>query len=89
VRVLGSLQGEYVQLAFTDTGNGIAASEIPKIFDSFYRGRPIPGEEMGAGLGLTIVQQLLLRCGGSISVTSQLGRGSTFKVLLPVVGDDQ
>jgi len=32
---------------------------------------------------------LLLRCGGSISVTSQLGRGSTFKVLLPVVGDDQ
>ncbi|MEQ8958829.1 MAG: DICT sensory domain-containing protein, partial [Coleofasciculus sp. C2-GNP5-27] len=89
VRVLGSLQGEYVQLAFTDTGNGIAASEIPKIFDSFYRGRPIPGEEMGAGLGLTIVQQLLLRCGGSISVTSQVGKGATFKVLLPVVGDDQ
>ncbi|MEQ8538470.1 MAG: DICT sensory domain-containing protein [Coleofasciculus sp. D1-CHI-01] len=89
VRVLGSLQGEYVQLAFTDTGNGIAASEIPKIFDSFYRGRPIPGEEMGAGLGLTIVQQLLLRCGGSISVTSQVGKGSTFKVLLPVVGDAQ
>ncbi|MEQ9239158.1 DICT sensory domain-containing protein [Coleofasciculus sp. E2-BRE-01] len=89
VRVLGSLQGEYVQLAFTDTGNGIAASEIPKIFDSFYRGRPIPGEEMGAGLGLTIVQQLLLRCGGSISVTSKVGKGSTFKVLLPVVGDDQ
>jgi len=88
VRVLGSLQGEYVQLAFTDTGNGIAASEIPKIFDSFYRGRPLPGEEMGAGLGLTIVQQLLLRCGGSISVTSQVGKGSTFKVLLPVVDDE-
>ncbi|MEQ8751916.1 MAG: DICT sensory domain-containing protein [Coleofasciculus sp. G1-WW12-02] len=84
VKVLGSLQGEYVQLAFTDTGSGIAASEIPKIFDSFYRGRPIPGEEMGAGLGLTIVQQLLLRCGGSISVKSQVGKGATFKVLLPV-----
>jgi two-component system phosphate regulon sensor histidine kinase PhoR len=38
----------------------------------------------GAGLGLTIVQQLLLRCGGSISVTSRLGKGSNFKVLLPV-----
>ncbi|MFP4102901.1 DICT sensory domain-containing protein [Coleofasciculus sp.] len=88
VRVLGSLQGEYVQLAFTDTGNGIAASEIPKIFDSFYRGRPLPGEEMGAGLGLTIVQQLLLRCGGSISVTSQVGKGATFKVLLPVVDNN-
>lgn len=89
VRVLGSLQGEYVQLAFTDTGNGIAPGEIPKIFDSFYRGRPLPGEDMGAGLGLTIVQQLLLRCGGSISVTSQVGKGSTFKVLLPVVDDDE
>ena len=84
VRVLASLQGEYVQLAFSDTGIGIAPSEIPKIFDSFYRGRPIAGAETGAGLGLTIVQQLLLRCGGSISVTSQLGKGSTFKVLLPI-----
>ncbi len=84
VRVLASLQGEYVQVAFSDTGMGIAHSEIPKIFDSFYRGRPIAGEETGAGLGLTIVQQLLLRCGGSISVTSQLGKGATFKVLLPI-----
>lgn len=84
VRVIASLQGEYVQLAFSDTGMGIAHSEIPKIFDSFYRGRPIAGEETGAGLGLTIVQQLLLRCGGSISVTSQLGKGATFKVLLPI-----
>ncbi len=84
VRVLGSLQGEYVQLAFSDTGIGIASSEIPKLFDSFYRGRTIAGEEIGAGLGLTIVQQLLLRCGGSISVTSKLGKGTTFKVLLPI-----
>jgi hypothetical protein len=84
VRVIASVQGEYVQLAFSDTGIGIAHSEIPKIFDSFYRGRPIAGAETGAGLGLTIVQQLLLRCGGSISVTSQLGKGTTFKVLLPI-----
>lgn len=84
VRVIASIQGEYVQLAFSDTGMGIAPSEIPKIFDSFYRGRPIAGEETGAGLGLTIVQQLLLRCGGSISVTSQLGKGATFKVLLAI-----
>lgn len=78
-------QGEYVQLEFHDTGIGIAAGEIPKIFDRFYRGRPAMGEDIaGAGLGLTIVQQLLLRCGGSISVSSNLGDGSTFKVLLPV-----
>ncbi len=84
VRVRVTLQGQYVQLAISDTGIGIAASEIPKIFDRFYRGRSTTGEETGAGLGLTIVQQLLLRCGGSISVTSRLGEGSNFKVLLPV-----
>ncbi len=84
VRVGVTLQGQYVQLAISDTGIGIAASEIPKIFDSFYRGRSTTKEETGAGLGLTIVQQLLLRCGGSISVTSRAGEGSHFKVLLPV-----
>jgi signal transduction histidine kinase len=84
VKVQATLQGEYVQLAISDTGVGIAAGEIPKIFDSFYRGRSTTGEDMGAGLGLTIVQQLLLRCSGSISVTSRLGEGSNFKVLLPV-----
>ncbi|HBE18543.1 MAG TPA: hypothetical protein DEG17_26740 [Cyanobacteria bacterium UBA11149] len=89
VRVLASLQGEYIQLAFSDTGIGIAPSEITKLFDSFYRGRPIAGAETGAGLGLTIVQQLLLRCGGSISVNSQLRKGSTFKVLLPIASSGE
>lgn len=84
VKVWTTLQGEYVQLAFSDTGIGIADSELPKIFDNFYRGRSTIADEIGAGLGLTIVQQLLLRCGGSISVTSKLGEGSQFKVLLPV-----
>ena len=85
VWVRSRLQGDYVQLEFRDTGIGIASSEIPKIFDRFYRIRPTAGEEAGgAGLGLTVVQQLLLRCGGSISVKSKLGEGSIFNVLLPV-----
>jgi signal transduction histidine kinase len=86
VWVRSRLQGDYAQLEFSDTGIGIAPSEIPKIFDRFYRIRPAASEDVGgAGLGLTIVQQLLLRCGGSISVKSKLGEGSSFKVLLPVV----
>lgn len=84
VSVKATLQGEYIQLAFRDTGIGLTTSEIPKIFDIFYRGRSTTGEDIGAGLGLTIVQQLLLRCGGSVLVTSKLGEGSNFKVLLPV-----
>jgi signal transduction histidine kinase len=85
VWVRSRLQGDYAQLEFRDTGIGIATSEIPKIFDRFYRIRAVAhGDVGGAGLGLTIVQQLLLRCGGSISVKSKLGEGSVFNVLLPI-----
>ncbi len=85
VWVRAKQQGDYVQLEFRDTGIGIAAGEIPKIFDRFYRVRQAVDEDMGgAGLGLTIVQKLLLHCGGSISVKSRVGDGSTFNVLLPI-----
>lgn len=84
VWVRAKQQGEYVQLEIRDTGVGIAPSEIPKIFDRFYRVRQSADDSSGAGLGLTIVQQLLLHCGGSISVKSRVGEGTTFNVLLPV-----
>ncbi|MEH2289061.1 DICT sensory domain-containing protein [Nostoc sp.] len=81
-------QGDYVQLEFRDTGIGIAENEIPKIFDRFYRVRTAVIEDYGgAGLGLTIVQQLLLRCGGSISVRSKLSEGSSFTVQLATVSN--
>jgi len=81
------LQSNYVQLEFRDTGIGIAENEIPKIFDRFYRVRPGATEDKGgAGLGLMIVQQLLRRCGGSISVKSKLCEGSIFTVQLVVSG---
>lgn len=89
VWVRAKRQGEYVQIDVQDTGLGISSSEIPKIFNRFYRVRSTTGEDFGgAGLGLTIVQQLLLRCGGSITVNSRLGQGSTFSVLLPVYRQD-
>ena len=85
VWVIASAQGDYVQLEFRDTGIGISPYEIPRIFDRFYRVRSASSDDpSGAGLGLTIVQQLLLRCGGSISVKSKAGEGSTFNVLLPI-----
>ncbi|MEH2282754.1 MAG: DICT sensory domain-containing protein [Nostoc sp.] len=88
VWVRARTQGDYVQLEFRDTGIGIAENEIPKIFDRFYRVRTSATEDYGgAGLGLTIVQQLLLRCGGSVSVKSKLSEGSTFTVQLASVGN--
>lgn len=88
VSVQVSQKREYVQIAFVDTGIGIAPIDLRRIFDRFYQGRSTPTDITGAGLGLTIVKQILQRYGGSISVTSQLRRGSAFKVLLPTVIDN-
>ncbi len=90
VFVQASVQGDYIQLEFRDSGMGIPLSDIPKIFDRFYRGRTLlsthlTGADTGVGLGLTVVQNILLHCGGSISVTSQAGVGSRFRVLLPTL----
>ncbi|XGV98101.1 MAG: ATP-binding protein [Leptolyngbya sp. BL-A-14] len=85
VLVRAKQQGSYVNLEVRDTGIGMAPGELPKIFDRFYRVRQSSTEDAsGAGLGLTIVQQLLFHCGGSISVKSKPGEGSTFTVLLPI-----
>jgi two-component system, OmpR family, phosphate regulon sensor histidine kinase PhoR len=94
VFVQASVQGDYVQLEFRDNGVGIPMSDLPKIFDRFYRGRSLPNTgasetDPGVGLGLTVVQNILLRCGGSISVTSQTGTGSRFRVLLPTLASRQ
>ncbi|MGF1482105.1 MAG: ATP-binding protein [Cyanophyceae cyanobacterium] len=84
VYVQAYLRHQAVEIVFSDTGIGIESHELPKIFDGFYRGRTAPTELASAGLGLTVVQQLLQRCGGSVSVTSRVGKGSTFRVLLPI-----
>lgn len=85
VSVTVQVQGEHIQIAVKDTGVGIAKSELHRIFDSFYQGRSTSAESpSGAGLGLTLVRQLLDRCGGSISVSSKLKSGSTFRAILPI-----
>ncbi len=73
----------FVQIEVRDTGIGIPPEDLAKIFERFYR---VPRARMdipGVGLGLTIVQKLLLGLGGAVSVRSELGQGSTFTVLLP------
>ncbi|MGF1542749.1 MAG: ATP-binding protein [Pleurocapsa sp.] len=83
--VQATLKEGYVELTVSDTGIGIETKELNKIFDGFYRTRATNKDYTGAGLGLTLVQQLVKRCGGSISVSSKVGKGTSFKILLPVV----
>ena len=72
------------RLEVRDTGVGIDASEIPHIFDRFYRGsRANEARGSGSGLGLAIVKSIVDMHGGRISVESGVGTGTTFVVILP------
>jgi signal transduction histidine kinase len=74
-----------VQIEVRDTGVGITSTDLPNIFDYFFRGRNLPPDaDEGAGLGLSIVQQLLMVCNGTIMVNSQPNSGTTFLVQLPL-----
>ncbi len=71
----------------SDTGIGIPADEIPRIFEEFYRTEAARRmEEIGTGLGLPIVRQVVEIYGGTLEVESEVGRGSTFRFALPLEG---
>lgn len=67
----------------TDSGCGIAAEQLPYVFDRFYRADPARTAGMGVGLGLAIARTIVEAHHGRIEVTSTSGRGSSFRVLLP------
>ena len=80
---------EWAEIAVRDEGVGIAAQDIPHLFERF---RQIDREEMeqqGRGLGLAIAQELISLHEGEIAVESELGVGSTFTIRLPVVKQDE
>jgi len=77
-----------IAITVRDTGIGIAATDLPHVFDRFWRAdraRSRAAERGGFGLGLAISQWIVQAHGGSLTAQSRLGRGSVFTVVLPVV----
>jgi CheY-like chemotaxis protein/nitrogen-specific signal transduction histidine kinase len=74
---------EHVTISVIDTGNGIGAADLKRLFVPFERLDAAQGGVVGTGLGLALSERLMALMHGSITVESTLGRGSTFKIKLP------
>ena len=72
----------YVRLDVSDNGKGIPESDQAAVFRRFYREKEVH-DEQGAGIGLYLAREIVVRQGGYMKVTSEVGRGSTFSVFLP------
>ncbi|MDP9002046.1 MAG: ATP-binding protein, partial [Myxococcota bacterium] len=84
VVVSASLEGDRINLVVSDTGRGIAAEHLPRIFERFYRVDAGRSRELGGtGLGLSIVKHMVEAMRGKVWVESEVGRGATFIVSLP------
>ena len=83
IEVLAENHGEFVTVSIKDHGCGMDEETQQNIFNKFYQGDKSRSVE-GNGLGLPIVQKILKAIGGDIKVQSELGKGSTFVVILPV-----
>jgi PAS domain S-box-containing protein len=81
VRVRAEPAGRFIEVSIADSGSGIAAGELPHIFDRFWKADR--GSRSGAGLGLAICKGIVDAHGGHITVESTLGVGTTFRVTLP------
>jgi signal transduction histidine kinase len=74
-----------VRISIEDKGIGISPSDLPHVFDPFYRGLGVrDGQVRGVGLGLYLVKRMMEAMDGGVSVSSKAGRGSVFTLHLPI-----
>ena len=74
-------QGENVEIQFSDTGEGIKKEDLKKVFEPFYTTKPVG---QGTGLGMSITYRVIKNHNGEISVDSEVGKGTTFTITLPI-----
>ena len=88
IEVTISTVNRFVKIDISDNGYGIAEKELEYIFDNFYRGDNVEYNGItGAGIGLSIVRELVIQNNGVIEVNSTINRGSSFIISLPVASD--
>jgi two-component system sensor histidine kinase BaeS len=89
VSVVVRPDGRDAVLEVSDTGIGIPADDVPKVFTRFWRGEHSRSRATGgAGIGLSIVQELVKAHGGQVEVESAVGKGSTFRTRIPSAGGE-
>jgi PAS domain S-box-containing protein len=77
-------EGQCFRLSVADTGSGIPAAELPRLFERFHRVEGTPGRtHEGSGIGLALVQELVKIHGGAVTAESEIGVGTTLMVALP------
>ena len=84
IAVTVTREADSAVLAVRDRGVGIPAADLPRIFERFHRGSNVAGQIAGAGIGLAGARQIVGQHGGTITVESREGSGSTFTVRLPL-----
>jgi PAS domain S-box-containing protein len=84
VKVRAAPDGKSAEISVRDTGTGIPATELPRLFERFHRIDGARGRSIeGSGIGLALVQELVRLHGGTIDVESEVAKGSTFRIRLP------
>ena len=87
VRITGAVEDHHVVLSVADTGIGIAADDLPNILTPYFRTEEAKKKSGGTGLGLGISNDIVLAHGGTLSIESEPGAGTTITIRLPLAGE--